>query len=95
LDAKDNLVADELELLKDNNENNNEGADRTSLCLAMTCPKTDNITSPQKLGTEKLRIGDRTISEEQLHTTMCEGNRFATEQQRKTCIMCWLNMDSN
>jgi len=43
----DSLVADKYELIKDSDENNNEVADRTSLCLAMTCPKTDDVTSPQ------------------------------------------------
>jgi hypothetical protein len=94
LDAKDSLVADKLELPKDNNENNNEVADRTSLCLATTRRKTDDVPSPQELGTDKLRIDDKTISEEQLRTTVCEDSQFAMNN-RKTYIMCWLNMDSN
>jgi len=81
LDAKDNLVAEKLKLLKDNNENNNEAIDRTSLYLAMTHPKTDDVTSPQELGTDKLRRDDR-ISEEQLHTTVYKDNQFATEQEK-------------
>jgi hypothetical protein len=59
----DSLFADKQALLKDNNESNNEVADRTSLCLATTCPKTDDVNSPQESGTNKLRTHDRTISE--------------------------------
>jgi len=43
---RDSFVADKCELLKDNNGNNNEATDRTSLCLATTCPNTDDVTSP-------------------------------------------------
>ena len=75
------LIADDYELIKDNNENNNEVADRTSLCLATTCPKTDDITSPQESGTNKLGTDDRTIYEEQLRAKVCEDNRLSTEQQ--------------
>ena len=77
----DSFVADNYELLKDNNENNNEAADRTSLCLATTCPNTDDVTSPQKSGTNKLRTDDRTISEEQHRAKVCEDKRLSTEQQ--------------
>jgi hypothetical protein len=68
-------------LRKVNNGNNNEVADRTSLCLATTCPKTDDLTSPQESGTNKLGTDDRTISEEQLRAKVCEDNRLSTEQQ--------------
>jgi len=77
----DSLVADKYELIKDNNGNNNEFADRTSLCLATTCPKTDDVTSPQESGTNKLGTDDRTISEEQLCIQVCEDNQLSTEQQ--------------
>jgi len=43
----ESLFPDMYELIKDNNGKNNEVADRTSLCLATTCPKTDDVTSPQ------------------------------------------------
>jgi len=43
---RDSFVADKYELLKDNNGNSNEAADHTSLCLATTCPNTDDVTSP-------------------------------------------------
>jgi len=33
-----------IEFIKDNNGNNNEVTDCTSLCLATTCPKTDDVT---------------------------------------------------
>ena len=46
----DSLVADNYELLKDSNENNNGTADCISLYLAKTCPKTDDVTSPQESG---------------------------------------------
>jgi len=62
----DRLFADKYELIKDSNVCNNEVADCTSLCLATTCPKTDDGTSPQESGTNKLGTDDRTISEEQL-----------------------------
>ena len=77
----DSLVADKYELPKNNNGNKNEVDDRTSPCLAMTCPKTDDVTSPQESGTNKLGTDDRTISEEQLCTKVCEDNRLSTEQQ--------------
>jgi len=77
----DSLFNDKYELIKDNNGNNNEVADRTSLCVATTCPKTDNVTSPQESGTNKLGTDDRTISEEQLRTQVCEDNRLSIEQQ--------------
>ena len=70
------LVADKHELIKDNNGNNNDVADCTSLCLATTCPKTDGLTSPQESETNKLRTDGRTISEEQLRAEVCEGNRL-------------------
>ena len=60
----DSLVADKHELIKDNNDNNNDVAVCTSLCLATTCPKTDDVTSPQESETNKLGTDDRTISEE-------------------------------
>jgi hypothetical protein len=56
LDANDNLVADKLKLFKDNNENNNEAADHTSPCLATIYPKTVDVTSPQELRADKLRM---------------------------------------
>ena len=46
----DSLVADNYELLKDSNENNNGTADYISLYLAKTRPKTDDVTSPQESG---------------------------------------------
>jgi hypothetical protein len=81
----DSLVADKYELIKDSNENNNEVADRTLLCLVTTCPKNDNVTSPQVSGTNKLGTNDRTISEEQLCAKVCEDNRLSTEQQEDLC----------
>jgi len=77
----DSLVADKHELIKDNNGNNNDVADCTLLCLATTSPKTDGVTSPQESETNKLGTDDRTISEEQLCTEVCEDNRLSTEQQ--------------
>jgi len=77
----DSFVDDKYELLNDNNENNNETADRTSLCLVTTCPNTDDVTSPQESGTNKLRTDNRTIFEEQLRAEVCEDNRLSTEQQ--------------
>ena len=41
----------------------------------------NDVTSPQKSGTNKLRTDDRTISEEQLYTKVCEYNRLSPEQQ--------------
>ena len=41
-------------VLINNNGNNNEVADRTSLCLATTCPKADDVTSPHESETNKL-----------------------------------------
>jgi hypothetical protein len=76
----DSLVADKYELIKGRNENNNEVADRTSLCLGTTCPKTDDVTSPQESGTNKLGTEDRMISEGQLRSKVCEDNRLSTEQ---------------
>jgi hypothetical protein len=75
----ESLVADKYELIKDNNGNNNEIADHTSLCLAMTCPKTDDITSQQESGINNVGTDDRTISEEQLHTKVCKDNQLSTE----------------
>jgi hypothetical protein len=43
-----NLIADKLELLKDNNENYNDGTDNASLRLATTCPNYVDVTSPQQ-----------------------------------------------
>jgi hypothetical protein len=40
----DSFVAGKYELRKDKNENNYEATDRTSLCLATTCPNTDDVT---------------------------------------------------
>jgi hypothetical protein len=77
----DSFGADKYELLKDKTENNNEVADRTSLCLATTCPNTDDVTSPQESGTNKLRTNYRTISEEEIRAKACEDNRLSTEQQ--------------
>jgi len=78
----DSLVADKYELIKDSNENNNnEVADHTSLCLATTCPKIEDVTSPQESGTNKLGTDNKTISEEQLRAKVCEDNRLSTEQQ--------------
>jgi len=77
----DSLFADKYELIKDNNGNNNEVPDRTSLCLATTCHKTDDVSSSQESGTIKLGTDNRTISEEQIHAKVCEDNRFSTEQQ--------------
>ena len=77
----DNVVADKYELIKDSNDSNNEVADRTSLCLATTCPKTDDVTPPQGPGTNKLGTDDRTISEEQLRATVCKDNQLSIEQQ--------------
>jgi hypothetical protein len=44
----DGLVADKYESIKYINENNNGTADRTSLFLTTTGPKTDYVTSPQE-----------------------------------------------
>ena len=77
----DSLVNNKYELIKDSNDSNDEVDDRTSLCLATTCPKTDDVTSPQVSGTNKLGTDDRTISEEQLRAKVCEDNRLSTEQQ--------------
>ena len=49
--------------------------------LGTTCPKTDDVISPQESGTNKLGTDERTISEEQLCTKVCEDNRLSTEQQ--------------
>ena len=81
----DSLVAGKYDLIKYSNENNNEVADRTSVCLVTTCPETDDITSPQASETNKLGTDDRTISEEQLRTKVCEDNRLSTEQQEDVC----------
>ena len=86
------LVADKHDLINDNNGNQNEVIDCTSLCLATTCPKTDDITSPQ----------ESEISWEQMTEQFLKNNfalKFArtTDCQlssRRTCIMCWLNSDS-
>ena len=59
----DSIFADKQELIKGNKEGNKEVADLTSLCLVTTRPKTDDVTSPQESGTNKLRPDDRTISE--------------------------------
>jgi len=77
----DSLVADNYELITDNNGNNNEVSDRASLCLATPCPKTDDVTSPWESGTNKLGTHDRRISEEKLRAKVCEDNRLSTEQQ--------------
>ena len=77
----DCIVADKYELLKDNSENNIEAADSTSLCLATTCPNTDDFTSPQESGANMLRTDYRTISEEQLRAKVCENKRLSAEQQ--------------
>jgi hypothetical protein len=76
----DNSIADKRELPKNKNDNN-EGAESTSLCLATTCPKTDDVTSSQESGINKIRTDDRMISAEQLRAKVCEGNRLSTEQQ--------------
>jgi hypothetical protein len=70
----DSLVGDEYRLMQGGNENNNEVSDCTLLCLATTCPKTDDDTSPQESGTNELGTDDRTISEEQLGAKVCEDN---------------------
>ena len=51
--------------------------------LATTCTKTDDVISPQELGTTSNKLGtdDRTISEEQLRARVCEDNQLSTEQQ--------------
>jgi len=77
----DSLVADNYELITDNNGNNNEVSDRASLCLATPCPKTDDVTSPWESGTNKLGTHDRRISEEKLRAKVCKDNRLSTEQQ--------------
>ena len=41
----DSLVDNKYESVKDSNDSNNEVDDRTSLCLATTCPKTDDVTT--------------------------------------------------
>jgi len=74
-----NLIADKLELLKDNNENNNEATDNTSLCLATTRPNSDDVTSPQEAGTNKLITDDKTICEEQLRAQVCRKYGLSTE----------------
>jgi hypothetical protein len=82
------FVADNKELIKENNGNNNEVADRTSLCLATDCPKTDDGTCPQELGNNKLATDDRTISQEKFRVKICEDNRLSTEQWR-TEVVVW------
>jgi len=76
----DSLFADKQGLIEGNNEGIKEVADRTSL-LATTCSKTDDVTSPQESGTNKLRPDDVTISEEQLRAKVCKDNRLTAEQQ--------------
>jgi hypothetical protein len=76
----DSSVTDKHELRKDNNDNN-EVAESTSLCLATSCPKTDDVTSSQESGINKIRTDDRTISTEQLRAKFCAGNRLSTGQQ--------------
>jgi len=56
-------------------------ADRSSLCLATTRPKTDDITSPKDSETNMLGSDDSTISEGQLRAKVREDNRLSTEQQ--------------
>jgi hypothetical protein len=77
----DNSIADKSKLPK-NKIDNNEVAESTSLCLATTCPKTDDVTSSQESGTNKIRTDDRTISAEILCAKVCEGNRLSTGQQK-------------
>jgi hypothetical protein len=77
----DGLYSDKHEIVKDNDENSKEVADRTSLCLATTYPKTEDVTSPLEAGTNKPGTDDRMISEEQLRTQVCRDNRLSTEQQ--------------
>jgi hypothetical protein len=74
----DSLVAADLELHKDDVENNNEATDNTSICLATTCSNNDYVTLTQE--TNKLIIDDK-ISEEQLRAQMCRKYRLSTEQQ--------------
>jgi hypothetical protein len=77
----DSLVADNYELLKGNDEYNNKAADLTSSCSAKTRLKTCDVTSPQEWGNDKVRIDDRTSSEEKFRVEVCEENRFLSEQQ--------------
>jgi hypothetical protein len=53
----DSLVANEYELMKGGNEIN-EVPDRTLLCLATTCPNTDDVTSSRESGTNELGTDD-------------------------------------
>ena len=78
----ESLDADNYELIKENNGNNNEVADGASLRLATTCPKTDDVTCPQESGTNKLGTDNITISEEKLRVKVCEDNRLSVEQWR-------------
>jgi predicted aspartyl protease/adenylate kinase family enzyme len=83
----DNLVANEYELIRDSNDNNNEVDDRASLCLATACPKTDDITSPQGPGTNKLGTDDRTVSENNFALKFARATACQLSN-RKTYITC-------
>jgi hypothetical protein len=76
----DNSIADKHELPKNKNDDN-EVTESTLLCLATTCPKTDDVTSSQESGINKIRTDDRMISAEQLCAKVYKGNRLSTEQQ--------------
>jgi hypothetical protein len=75
--SPDILIDDKRELPE--NECDNEGAIGSSCvlpCLAMTHPKTDDVTSSQGSRINKVRTDDRMISAEQLRAKVCEGNRL-------------------
>jgi hypothetical protein len=73
-------IADKCELPK-NKYDNNEVAESTSLCSATTCLKTDDVTSSQEAGINKIRTDDRMISAEQLRAKVYEGNRSTPGKQ--------------
>jgi hypothetical protein len=59
----DNSIADKRELPQNKNDSN-EVAESTSLCLATTCSRTDDVTTSQESGINKIRTDDRMISAE-------------------------------
>jgi hypothetical protein len=70
----DNSIADKRELPKNKNDNNEVNETTcTSLCLATTCPNTDDVTSSQESGINKIRTDVRMISAE-LRAKVSEGN---------------------
>jgi hypothetical protein len=58
-----NSIADKRELPKNVNDNNEVAENAcASLCLAMSCPKTDDVTSSQESGIILIKTDDRMIS---------------------------------